>query len=510
MQFGFNGILQTIPVVATYENGIYTGPIPDVLLMKDNAIVCYLYFEEADFGITGHEIHINVKSRPRPSDVEYTPEEIETFDELVSLANSLIGQAQQVTNTIPSLMEYVDQKIEGAEILAGGSESSDPNRVIANANNGTNGSGEKRGYVTFVTDDGRIEDITVFKPIFDRYGVGCTTAIPTNRVGQTINGQQFDSLEQLRELQNSGWEICSHAHHSRLTELSDVDLENELLSSRNWLLENGFNGYDVLMYPYGFGYDDDRVKQVTSKYYRFARSTQHGITKTAANPLNTYAAKGLYFNTSTAEDGMTGFARNTREHWEKIIDLTIEGGWWTIIWTHSWEVASAAWNKDWDCLGLFEHVVSYAAQKAGEGTLKVSSVKEALDVFGNTVDNSCWTDEYSDHFIVDGHGVAHSNIGRSIILAPNSVKFSTPPLSYKRGYSTICVITNKGDVLNAPGRVAGVLTTHCMAPNANADNSAFVYQEYRQYGTNRVLTRCGNYSDGWGSEWRYITEVRAS
>jgi hypothetical protein len=54
------------------------------------------------------------------------------------------------------------------------------------------------------------------------------------------------------------------------------------------------------------------------------------------------------------------------------------------------------------------------------------------------------------------------------------------------------------------------LTTHCMAPNANEDNSAFVYQEYRQYGTNRVLTRCGNYSDGWGSEWRYVTEVRAS
>src|SRR5699024_7152419 len=76
-----------------------------------------------------------------------------------------------------------------------------------------------------------------------------------------------------KELQDiHGWEVVSHTwNHEHLPELNDEDLDYTLRHSREWMIENGFNGYDFLMYP--FGEYDERVKRFTAKYYKAARST---------------------------------------------------------------------------------------------------------------------------------------------------------------------------------------------------------------------------------------------
>lgn len=382
-------------------------------------------------------------------------------------------------------MDALDEKINVVE-----------QREIATRGNVTgNGSATRTGLVTFITDDGRIEDYTLFKPIFAKYGIGCTTAVCTDKVGKTVNGQQFTSLEQYRELQDVyGWEICSHARHSDLTSLSDDELDNELRGSMQWLKDNNFNGYDILMYPYGKY--DERVQRFASKYYRFARVTDYAF---ATDPLNTYATKGFYFNNGTNTLVITGFAVNTIEHWKSLIDQANANGKWLIIWTHSWEVAQ------WGNSALFEQVVKYASENA-----RCVSCSKALELIGNTVDQTSWSKEYDEHFVIGNNGRVSSNIARTVYLKPNSVTFGTLPSEFRHNFVSVVNIYGSDNLTNSPAGKAGTLVTYRFAVSENEiTNTAYVWQEFYEYGTKFVYRRVGKYTNAWDT-WRYADPVTAS
>lgn len=340
------------------------------------------------------------------------------------------------------------------------------------------------GYVTFVTDDAQITDYTVFKDIFARHGIGCTTAVKVHLVGSTDeSGQQHVSLEQLKELQDQyGWEICSHGYHSNLTTLSDAELDKELEESRNWLRENGFHGYDAFMIPYG-AYDA-RVRSHIAKYYKLCRTTQSGL---GAYPVSMYELKGQYISNGTEVKDLTGYAPNTADHYKALIDYANTHGTWLILWCHSWEIVK------WGMEDVLEEVVAYAAEHAN-----MVSCLEAYELIGNIVEQTGYSSLYDDHFVIQNNGRVSSNIGKHLVVKPNSILSDTPPSAFRHNYVTTSVVTN-ANASGFPYNKGGILTTYAFSPTVSeTSNYIYYYQLYSVYGVDALFYRRALS----GSKWR--------
>jgi peptidoglycan/xylan/chitin deacetylase (PgdA/CDA1 family) len=120
--------------------------------------------------------------------------------------------------------------------------------------------------VTF--DDGYRSVLELGMPVMAELGIPGTIFVPTDFVGsdepmswpgveQWADTSDRDELlclgwEQLRELEEAGWEVGSHTRsHPRLTSLEDDELREELTGSRRLLGEKLRAGGRTLAYPYG-------------------------------------------------------------------------------------------------------------------------------------------------------------------------------------------------------------------------------------------------------------------
>lgn len=97
-------------------------------------------------------------------------------------------------------------------------------------------------------DDANETDYTEALPVLDRYGYQAATFINTNHIGQ--EGRL--STDQVSELYDAGWDICSHcADHADLIELGEEQQEQQIREAKEWLLEQGFDrGAEYFAYPY--------------------------------------------------------------------------------------------------------------------------------------------------------------------------------------------------------------------------------------------------------------------
>ena len=78
-------------VLSTMEDDAVVAAIPDTLLLQSREVICYLYYESEDVGLTVFEIYIPVMPRLKPASAEYTPEQVDTFDQLVAQLQALIA-----------------------------------------------------------------------------------------------------------------------------------------------------------------------------------------------------------------------------------------------------------------------------------------------------------------------------------------------------------------------------------------------------------------------------------
>jgi peptidoglycan/xylan/chitin deacetylase (PgdA/CDA1 family) len=108
------------------------------------------------------------------------------------------------------------------------------------------------GVITFTFDDGWA---TMFDPgaaILTAHGLPATAYIITDVVGAADRV----SLTDLQSLAMLGWDISAHAytqvdHALHYTNLSTLEVENDMVNTRAWLIGNGFAGYDHCAYPSG-------------------------------------------------------------------------------------------------------------------------------------------------------------------------------------------------------------------------------------------------------------------
>jgi peptidoglycan/xylan/chitin deacetylase (PgdA/CDA1 family) len=100
--------------------------------------------------------------------------------------------------------------------------------------------------ITF--DDGHADVYQHAYPILEQYGFSAAMYVVANRAG--VPG--FLSVDEMKQLTHSGWEIGSHTmSHADLAELNDQDLEAELTDARQLLEASLGVAINSLAYPFG-------------------------------------------------------------------------------------------------------------------------------------------------------------------------------------------------------------------------------------------------------------------
>jgi peptidoglycan/xylan/chitin deacetylase (PgdA/CDA1 family) len=134
----------------------------------------------------------------------------------------------------------------------------------------TDPAGEKggtgNGRAIFIFDDGDDSALEYGEPVLSDFDYPGTVAVVTE--GPQEQGAEFSSyltIPQLRDLEDLGWELCSHTvSHDDLTDIPFSRVDNELRESKDWLDDRGFTT-ECIVYPRGGG--SDRIDEVARQYY---------------------------------------------------------------------------------------------------------------------------------------------------------------------------------------------------------------------------------------------------
>ena len=131
------------------------------------------------------------------------------------------------------------------------------------------------GVVSFTFDDDFATMVSLGKPLLDAHGFPATAFVIVDRLG--FAGRA--TLGDLHALDADGWDIAAHAytdvdHGAMFTNLSPLAVEDDMVSSREWLIDQHFVGYDHCAYPSGefdeIGQTD--VLPIAARYFTTCRT----------------------------------------------------------------------------------------------------------------------------------------------------------------------------------------------------------------------------------------------
>ena len=170
--------------------------------------------------------------------------------------------------------------------------------------------------VSFTSDDGWKQELTVMKPILDEYNIPATCALITNNL---------TDIEERLDLQNNhGWEFASHTvTHSVLTNLTEAEIESELKNSKLELERLGFK-VNAIVYP--TGESNETVERIAKKYYKSGYRYQQGVNSGVIDSFRIYRVPlGGYYNTE---------GQDTLEFYKSKVDEAVSNNGWVIFCMH--------------------------------------------------------------------------------------------------------------------------------------------------------------------------------
>jgi peptidoglycan/xylan/chitin deacetylase (PgdA/CDA1 family) len=158
-------------------------------------------------------------------------------------------------------------------------------------------------------DDSSKTQLTLAKPILDRYGYKGSFFNVCTYVNEGSQGQESRmSWQDLHILQQQGHDIESHTMtHTDLDNKSMQTLDFEIGGSKQCLLSHGFNS-TIFAYPSSTGSRNTTVVNVVSKYYDLARTGDAPMTF-------------LHCNGYKKEDNCTPFNQNGQVKYENRYDI---------------------------------------------------------------------------------------------------------------------------------------------------------------------------------------------
>ena len=106
-------------------------------------------------------------------------------------------------------------------------------------------------------------------PVMKEYGYPGTVFIHTN----TIDYPNKNSLDQLKEMKDDGWEFASHSRtHPDLRKLNMADLYDEIIGSRNYLIACGLTTKETSVFGSPHTVWNDYVESLVEINYETART----------------------------------------------------------------------------------------------------------------------------------------------------------------------------------------------------------------------------------------------
>ena len=157
---------------------------------------------------------------------------------------------------------------------------------------------EIQGIVSLAFDDGYLTQYKVAYPEMKKYGYTGTLYILANSTG-LFEEKELITFDQVREIQDSGWEIGSHSlDHQVLTRLSPQELERQLKLSKEILEKEGF---DVKTFAFPAGYFNEEVVNETKKSYLASRALTEGFNDLNNSDLYNLKTKWLVIEKSPEE-----------------------------------------------------------------------------------------------------------------------------------------------------------------------------------------------------------------
>ena len=291
---------------------------------------------------------------------------------------------------------------------------------------------KKEPTFVFIDDDGTKQFLTKLKPIFDKKGYKCGISIVAEKV-ESVSGKYYMCLDDLKKLQNEGYEILNHSNtHSNVHWRDSIDLdliEKDIKDGQNFMLKNGFPLYDILVYPYGlFNDNKNSICNVAKKYCRVGINASNNLKTYNDTPCDNMYLERIFLNKNA-----------DITYYTNMIDECIENNGWMIFGTHS--------GSDEIDGEYLEQIINYIESKS----CKISRFSEAYKEKGNVIALGEYNTKGSFYLGVNGkHNLSVNLIDEDLF------NMNTPMENFEQGKVTYTAIRNSDDIILGEG---GVLQT---------------------------------------------------
>jgi peptidoglycan/xylan/chitin deacetylase (PgdA/CDA1 family) len=154
----------------------------------------------------------------------------------------------------------------------------------------------KRPIVTFIADDGHINDKNWYIPLLDEYNVKSTHAIVKKYVVGADNGEYANRLnsEDIINLHKDGHDIASHTMNSlNLSQITLEEADNEI--GGNYVFLRNLINDDVPMFISPFGIRNADLDEVIARYHKANFITGYGVRN--ETPIDSYFINRVSFDT---------------------------------------------------------------------------------------------------------------------------------------------------------------------------------------------------------------------
>ncbi len=218
------------------------------------------------------------------------------------------------------------------------------------------------GILTFTFDDAPVTQYTNAAPILAKYNFSATTYVPTDYIGKRDDKLNLDQLKEMEYVY--GWDVSAHSltHFDLARKGFDSRIENEIVKSKQFLIDNGFSkGVEHFAYPFGT-FDYDYTMELVKQHYKSARGIRGNIE--TLPPADDYRVRVFYVFNNTNPDSVLNR-----------VDKAIENGDWIILVNHG--------IVDSDANHIHSKYLKSKFEKIVEGVynsgIKVMTVSEVYD-----------------------------------------------------------------------------------------------------------------------------------
>lgn len=192
------------------------------------------------------------------------------------------------------------------------------------------------GYVILSWDDGYQDFYDDASPMHDDFGYSAVQAVIPG-----YNNGGYMSVNELLERQEEGDQIVTHGTHSPMHEEDEEDMEPRLRNDKQWMLNNGFEGADYIVYPHN-SFNATSL-EFTNKYHYCGGFNQAGD----VNTTSVHGFDPLLLPRTIAHD---------LDISKRAVDMAALGKNCSILNFHRWDVENTMSEDDYS--SLLEHIDS--------------------------------------------------------------------------------------------------------------------------------------------------------